>query len=130
MMTRFIGIPYKDRGRTFTGADCYGVLVLWYEHILGINIPDVAVDTSDVRGSFTQYLHEISSRWERIDAPEPNCAVAMAMNEEHPKLVTHFGVMIDYKTMLHSHRGAHSHIVKVDSPLVKNIIKGFYRWRG
>jgi len=127
-MIDYIGIPYKDKGRTFNGCDCYGLLMLWYKNELSIDIPDVNVSASQPRRSLAKYLEEISKHWKEVKTPTKNCGVAMCLNEEHPSLVTHFGVMIDEKRMLHTYENTNSHIIDIDHPTVKNQIKGFYKW--
>lgn len=38
-MKKYVGIPYVTRGRSFTGADCYGLVWLYYFHEYGISLP-------------------------------------------------------------------------------------------
>lgn len=127
-MMKYIGIPYRDKGRSFKGCDCYGLVMLWHKQELNISIPDVQVSATQPRRSLSAYLEEISKNWE-ITVPGKNAVVAMCLNEEHPKMVTHFGVMIDDKRMLHSYKSTNSHIVNIDDITIKNQIKGFYKWR-
>jgi len=127
-MINYIGIPYKDKGRTFNGSDCYGLLKLYYKEQLNIDIPEVNVSADQPRRSLAKYLEEISKHWEEVKTPIKNCAVAMCLNEEHPNMVTHFGVMIDEKRMLHTYKNTNSHIIEIEHPTVKNQIKGFYKW--
>lgn len=44
---RYLKIPYKHQGRTFEGADCFGLLRLFYLHELGILLPDFTADYSE-----------------------------------------------------------------------------------
>ena len=126
-MTKYIGIPYLDKGRTFAGCDCYGLVKLYYKNELNIDIPEVNTGAETPRRTLAVYLEQISKKW-REATPQKNAVVAMCLNAEHPKMVTHFGVMLNNKTMLHSYKNAHSHIISIDHPTVKNQIKGFYKW--
>lgn len=36
----YLRIPYLHRGRTFEGADCFGLIRLFYKHELEIDLPD------------------------------------------------------------------------------------------
>lgn len=38
--TRYLGISYKEGGRSFEAVDCYGVVYLIYRDALGIQLPD------------------------------------------------------------------------------------------
>lgn len=125
----FIGIPFVDRGRLLSGADCYGVVMMYYKEILGIDIPDVNVTVNEPKKSFVTYLTEVNKHWIRLDKPEQHCGVALRLNTEHPKLVTHFGVMIDNNRLLHSLRPMGSHIIRIDNPVITSYIEGFYRWQ-
>lgn len=37
-LSRVLGIPWKNRGCTFEAADCWGLVTLYYRHVLGIEI--------------------------------------------------------------------------------------------
>lgn len=127
-MKRFIGIPFVDKGRDFNGADCYGLVMLYYKEVLGIEIPDTLITADQPRRIFAKYLEYISKNWTQIDKPEQHCGVALAMHEEHPQMVTHFAVMIDEKRVLHTLKKYESHIMNIDDMRIKPFIKGFYKW--
>lgn len=45
-LSRVLGIPWKNRACTFEAADCWGLVTLYYRHVLGIEIhqtPDYEV---------------------------------------------------------------------------------------
>jgi cell wall-associated NlpC family hydrolase len=127
-MDNFIGIPYKDKGRTYKSCDCWGLVMLYYRDVLKTEIPDVSCTAESPRKSFASYLNQISKYWNEC-TPKKNCVVAMATNENHPKLVTHFGIMLDEKRLLHTYKKTQSHISSIDDIQIKNTIKGFYEWR-
>jgi cell wall-associated NlpC family hydrolase len=41
-VARFIGIPWRDGGRTFEGCDCYGLAVLVFRQVWGVELPSYA----------------------------------------------------------------------------------------
>lgn len=125
----YTGIPFKDKGRDFNGCDCYGLLMLYYKNELGIEISDTNITADQPRRIFASYLKEVSEHWIEIDKPEKHCGIAMCLNENHPKLVTHFAVMIDEKRVLHTINKCDSMIMPLDDIRIKPFIKGFYRWQ-
>lgn len=42
--TRYLLIPYLHQGRTEQGADCFGLLRIFYKEELGIELPDFTED--------------------------------------------------------------------------------------
>lgn len=127
-MIKYIGIPFVDGGRTLEGADCFGLLKIFYNNEFNIDVPDTRIKPDQPRRIFANYLKEISEHWEETEALEKGTVVAMAMNPNHPKLVTHFGIMIDDKRLLHTLKKCESHITTLDNPAIKNTIKGYYKW--
>lgn len=39
-LIEYLKIPYQHQGRSFKGADCFGLLRIYYEHELGVVLPD------------------------------------------------------------------------------------------
>jgi len=131
-ISNFIGIPFINKGRTFEACDCYGVVKLYYKEILGIDIPDVLASPKQPRMAYMEYLENISKYWIEHYEPKENSVVALHTDPQHPKLVTHFGVVVklDNKLkMLHTFRDTQSHLVDIDNPIYANKIKAYYEWR-
>jgi cell wall-associated NlpC family hydrolase len=128
MISRFIGIPFVSKGRTFSGCDCYGLVKLYYKEVLNIEIPETVITAEQPRRTFANYLNEISKNWIST-TPFKNAVVAMAVNAEHPNLVTHFAVMIDDKRFIDTRENMSSYLTNIDDEKIKNQIRGFYTWQ-
>lgn len=132
-LSRYVGIPFCDGAAippSFRGADCFGLLRLFYAVELGIEVPDPRVSAGDVGGTFAAYQQRIAGEWMCVDVPAPWCAVAMAQSLNCPDIVQHFGVYVDggRPKVLHSTRESGAIISDLTS--LKWSIKGFFVWRG
>jgi murein DD-endopeptidase len=128
MISKFIGIPFVSKGRSFNGCDCYGLVKLYYKEVLNIDIPETIITAEQPRRTFANYLNEISKNW-TATTPAKNVVVAMSVNAEHPSLVTHFAVMIDDKRFIDTRENMSSYLTSIDDEKIKNQIKGFYKWQ-
>ncbi len=128
MISKFVGIPFVSKGRSFNGCDCYGLVKLYYKEILNIDIPETIITAEQPRRTFANYLNEISKNW-TATTPAKNVVVAMSVNAEHPNLVTHFAVMIDDKRFIDTRENMSSYLTSIDDERIKNQIKGFYKWQ-
>lgn len=126
-MKRFIGIPFRDGDVSFSGANCYGLVQLFYREHVGIDIPELRVHSDHSNRVWATYLREISEHWDRVDEHGLFDVVAMAQNVEHPKIVQHVGIYIGGGKVLHTLSNIGSHIVSLES--VKHSVRGFHRWR-
>lgn len=96
--TLIMECPWVEGGACFSGADCWGVVVLYYRHVHGIEIEN------DNHG---EYINSISDAlddqlstgdWEEIDGPDDDGVVFMAYQGDTP---THCGVISNGR-VLHS----------------------------
>lgn len=70
--SRFIGLEYKCRARGPNKVDCYGLCVLVYKNILGIELPDhLEVDYNDkwYKEGKNCILDNIKNNWDRVNKP-------------------------------------------------------------
>jgi cell wall-associated NlpC family hydrolase len=119
---KYIGVPFEER-------DCYRFVQYVLEDAAGITIPEFSsIGTKNYRRIFLNFLKEISENWEEVEEPRMFDVIAMAYDPKHPNLVQHFGVYIGGGKILHTLANVGSHTAKLNSPLIKNTIKGIYRW--
>lgn len=128
MFNRFIGIPYVPHGRDYTGADCWGILYLFYRDVLGVEIPSYVAEMEgksfDRHGIAPLMESERDIRWKRVQNPVQGDGVSMRVG----RMETHVGVYLDRGRLLHSEGPHPSEIVRLDDIRVKSRIAGFYRF--
>jgi cell wall-associated NlpC family hydrolase len=128
--TKYIGIPFRDHGRDFTGCDCYGLVRLALLNEFGVALP-LLIDEYEDPNNHDQVGAAVSL-WrplltgDRLGAPEA-AAIAVILVSGHP---AHVGLCIDDRMILHSrgHRTG-SLLHRIDDPFFKGRIEGYYRVR-
>ena len=75
---------------------------------------------------FSEFLAEISSNWHRVNRQKGVC-VALRYDMAHPKIVTHFGYMIDENHLIHttSQTGAIMENIKI----YEKLVEGYYDYK-
>jgi len=127
-MKKFIGVPFSDQqNQGFSGANCYGLVKLFYREYLGIDIPELRVHSDHSNKVWATYLREINDNWKTVKEPKIYDVVAMAQDKKHPRIVQHVGIYLGNGKVLHTLSKINSHIVSLES--VKHSIKGFHRWQ-
>lgn len=101
-LSRVLGIPWKNRACTFEAADCWGLVTLYYRHVLGIEIHQ----TTDYEAGcdfLTCYDADVVF-WRREDSFIDD-GIFVAWVGSNP---VHVGLIIDGRA-LHS-RGDNGHV--------------------
>lgn len=96
---RLLAVPYLPGGGTWAGADCWGVVELWYRNVLGIEVGDRG-DLPAGRES-VQAASAIADDWLSVDQPQDHCLVLMRAGR---LAVGHVGVFYQ-GCVLHSDEG-------------------------
>ncbi|MFS7382866.1 NlpC/P60 family protein [Rahnella inusitata] len=96
------GKPWKNRSCGFDACDCWGLIALYYRHVLGVNIHH-ADDYECGREFLTCYQGEIVF-WRQSAAPSDAC-MFVAYEGQHPK---HVGLILGGQAF-HS-RGESGHV--------------------
>ena len=119
-------IPFKSKGRDYSGCDCWGQLYLIYRDMLNITL-ETWKDIDAAKFKDIAKLIEYHKRtWIKIDNPQRYDVVIMK-TQEGSVLESHIGCMIDSKSLIHTEERIGPRIVKVNDPFVRNRIVEYRR---
>lgn len=103
----YVGLPYLDRGRSWDGADCWGLVRIVYSDQLGILLPSYAGDYASA-----EEAGEVAAAVSRAFAPSPSWEAVTDAGLAFDVLVfragrqgLHVGVRVDRSRMLHMAEG-------------------------
>ncbi|MBB3396881.1 NlpC/P60 family protein [Rhizobium sp. BK060] len=126
-MEKFIGIPYVPHGREYKGADCWGILFLYYRDVLGTPVPAYSSEMEAREfnrcGIAPLIGEERERRWHQVETPQAGDCVLMRAGRHD----SHVGVYLGQGRMLHS-EGPHPSVIdRISDMRWRNRISGFYR---
>lgn len=92
-----VGIPFSWGGYSVLGADCFGIVRLFYSR-LGMELPCPSYDCEPPSGR--EWFLDIAGRygWKRVDAPEWGDVALFKINGNY----NHIGVYLSPRGLLHS----------------------------
>lgn len=114
--TKFIGIPFKEK-------DCFQLVKYIYKETFNKDILNTEIKHNESEKINNLYQDELDN-WVKIDNPVEGAIMAIRLDSNYPKLVTHFAYCITENQIIHTTQ-------KTDS-CVENIAKyyklcsGFY----
>jgi len=88
---RAVGLPWVRWRSDWDSCDCYGLVILYFREVLGIELGNVP-HTDIVAGFFSMDC------WRECDA-EPGATVWMAWRDGSP---THVGILLDGDSVIHA----------------------------
>lgn len=91
---RVVGVPWKRWHSGWTACDCFGLCVLYYREVLGIDLGPVP--ETDIASGFSA-----ATGWHECE-PMPGACGFMAWVDGSP---AHCGVLIDAGHVLHAQEG-------------------------
>ena len=92
-----IGKPWQNREATFDSMDCYGLVILYYEHVLDINLPNIngyKAGTNFLR----LWLSNINKSWMQVGRPEKSGIMCTCYVGDIP---SHVGIVVSGNMILH-----------------------------
>jgi len=122
---KYVGIPYKQKGRDLNGIDCWGLLRLVYSEEFKINLPSFASDyTEDDTKRIQDLIAQYKEGWEQLDKPEPGCVVLFRVLGTE----SHVGIAVSETHFLHAREGQSSAIESFDSRGWNKRIVGYFKY--
>lgn len=124
----FVGVPFRDRGRTLAGADCYGLFREAFRAGTGFDLPAVAEGYErEDRDAVARLVGAGKAAWSPVVAgsERPFDAVLMAVRGYQ-----HIGLVVKRGWMLHMPRDAASIIEPYDTAVWQRLVTGFHRFAG
>lgn len=123
----FIGIPYVDRGSSFQGCDCWGLVWLFHREVMHRQVPRYEGYASAEAPEIQEY---IASRWNQWMSVEPaNMEQGDVLALRAGRLPVHCGVYVGRGQMLHVLEGRMSCLERVTSGMWKTAIVRIGRWK-
>lgn len=126
--SKYIGIPFKEKGRDFDGCDCWGLVYLFKKHYQNEDVPTYTEDylTPLHKEEIHSLIVNKRSFWKEIPlgSEQFGDVINLRINGKD----WHVGIVIDNKQFLHVMDGIDSVCEKYNSILWKHKIAGFYRY--
>lgn len=125
-LAKYIGIPYKSKGRSAAGVDCYGLLYLLYRDMFNIEIPSYVDEYVDAKHSKTvsDAIIDNLHNWREVQKPEFGDLLVFNVLG----LPTHTAMYINGGNFVHSFMGTDTCIERINSITWKRRLQGVYRW--
>ena len=125
IISKYLGIPYRHRGRGLNGFDCYGLIIAIYGDV-GIRLFDVEEDYTEDwswkgRNHFIENAHR---QWEEVRQP---MLFDVVLFKNSKGIVNHAGVMLDEYNFIQTCRAGT--VVTGIGSVRQDRIEGFYRYK-
>ena len=119
----YIGIPFKPKGGTKDGADCWGLVRLVLKEVFGKTLPDYLENPFDQKANA-----------EKIDEQKAIVDARLVQDKEDGRLVflesngfvSHIGIVVKDHGVLHTERSSGSVIERWSSLARKYRVEGIY----
>lgn len=120
--TDLIGVPFIDGGRDpDVGLDCWGLSAEVFRRY-GIELPDYKISCEDA-SKINNEINEQRPFWRRCEGEIPVPALVVIRFATY---CDHTGVYIGQGRFIHTRKEIGVNIDRVDSPVWKKCIEGFY----
>jgi len=124
---KYVGIPYKDKGRDSTGVDCWGLVRLIYNEQYGTQLPSFSeYYESGVTLGIQETIAQQKENWYRVESPEPGDVILFKVLGHE----SHLGLYVGANYFIHAMEGVDQVVIqKLNSAEWNRRIAGFFRYK-
>ena len=117
-------VPFKPRGRDYSGWDCFGSVFCFYRDVLKIELSEninygTAKDYKEIKG----LIDSEKNSWIKVDKYE----VGDICFYHVPRRVCHIGLIVGKNKVLHAEEKVGTFIEKLDGIMWGKKLEGVYR---
>ena len=96
-----VGVPWQSRKSDWSGMDCWGLVIMFYKHVLNIELPFIDGYQHVEAEMSSRYVDpELkTNRWIKQNKPSGDNTIFLAYHKGEP---CHVGVVIDDNFVLHT----------------------------
>lgn len=131
---RYIGLPWVDGGRDFTGVDCEGLARLVLKHEAGDpGLPSYGLVSADGLFKVSRAIEQNKALPPWVNVTKPRrfdwaLLTGRGRVDSRPRtLICHMGIMLSETLLLHIEKATHSVVVDIGHPLVGPRVVCFIR---
>lgn len=122
---KYIGLPYQENGRAWTGVDCWGLARLFYKHELNIDLPDYSdLYSGSWNEQITALINKHKDSWLQVADPVYGDLCLFNILGEP----SHIGVYLGNNKFLHSRDGFDSVVESTNSTAWQKRLQGYFRY--
>ncbi len=120
-----LAVPFVEKGRDFTGWDCYGLVFAYFHHVRGIDLPPYLGYGSTIEYKQLHSLIEAGKPfWEPVACPQQG-DVALFNLSGRP---THLALVIDNRNALHAEARVGTFIEPMHGLVWGKRLNGIFRY--
>lgn len=125
----YLNVPFREKGRTQDGLDCYGLVRLVFQEQRGIELPSYAEDyatTTDAEDITRLFRGEVATHWREVPVREArlfDVAVLRILGEP-----IHFALVLHPPWFLHIMKDTWSVMERWDALIWEKRLVAVLRW--
>lgn len=127
--SKYIGIPYTNKGRDFNGCDCWGLVRLIYKEEYEINLLSFygEYENSEEGVAVKEVVQKGKDLFDNVQKDTPDYGDIIVFNMKGNPC--HVGVYVGNGKVLHVLRGTEGVIERLSSHRLKGRVEGYYEIR-